>query len=344
MSIKKVAVDHAIGMTLGHDVSHVNVTSRKKGVAFKRGHIIQEKDIPVFRYLGKRHVFVWTDGSSEIHEDDVARQVAPMVAGRYIYYDREPVEGKVGFYAKINGVFKVDVPRLKRINALAVPSLPTIHSNFPVHRDKQVAAFRIIPLCCDKEIYENLLAELEEPLFEVIPYKIKKAAIFATGCEVYEGLVTDDFSPRIARKLRTFGIDVREKRVLPDACDTISNAITRAAEKCGLLILTGGTSVDPDDVTVMAMNKAGVLFPQKGNPIQPGNNLTIGYIPATGTAVCAVPAAALFYDITALDVFLPRIVSGERIPPEEISSFGHGGLCHFCSHCTYPICPFGKCG
>jgi hypothetical protein len=55
-----------------------------------------------------------------------------------------------------------------------------------------------------------------------------------------------------------------------------------------------------------------------------------------------VPAAALFYKATALDIFLPRLLSGEFVTEEEIAEYSIGGLCHFCKVCVYPVCPFGK--
>jgi molybdopterin biosynthesis enzyme len=98
--------------------------------------------------------------------------------------------------------------------------------------------------------------------------------------------------------------------------------------------------VDPDDVTALAMKEAGVNFEVKGNPVQPGNNFTIGYL--NNVTVCAVPAAAVFYNATALDVFLPKILIGEKITKETIAKAGHGGLCHFCKVCHFPVCPFGR--
>jgi hypothetical protein len=91
---------------------------------------------------------------------------------------------------------------------------------------------------------------------------------------------------------------------------------------------------------VRALHEAGVNCEMKGNPVQPGNNFTIGYI--GDTAVCAVPAASLFFQATALDVFLPRLLAGEKIEKKEFHRMGHGGLCHFCEICHFPVCPFGR--
>ncbi len=336
----KIAIADAVGKVLGYDITVVDPENKHKGVAFARGHVIREEDLPVLERIGKRNIYIWEGNEAEVHEDDAAIRLAPQIAGEHIRFDEKPKEGKIGFYATCPGLFEVDIERLERINRLAIPSLPTINRYFPVTEGKQVAAFRIIPLTCSQEIMTAIEAELETPLLQIRPYQVKKAAILVTGSEVFSGKIKDGFTPKLTAKLKALGIEVVHSELLPDEKPRISEAINAALDKAELLLITGGTSVDPDDVTVAAMNEAGIDFPHKGNPIQPGNNLTIGY--ARGKTVCAVPAAALFFAATALDIFLPRMAAGDRITEDEIARAGHGGLCHFCKVCHYPICPFGR--
>ncbi len=337
--MNSVSLEEAVGQVLGYDITEVNRKQHYKGVAFKRGHVVQDVDLDVLRRLGKNHIYVWEDLESDMHEDAAARLLAPRIAGANIRYDEQPHEGKVNFYSEIGGIFKVDHKRLAQINGLAIPSLPTIHNNFPVGKGKQVAAFRIIPLTCSRLIIDRIEELLQEPLITVLPYRIKTASILVTGTEVYSGRIVDDFTPVLTEKLKRQGVEVTYATILPDVKEQISAAVRTAVQKSEMVLVTGGTSVDPDDVTVCAMKEAGVSFYEQGNPIQPGNNLTIGR--SGEVPVCAVPAAALFFDKTALDIFLPRILAGETISREEISNAGHGGLCHFCPECHYPICPFG---
>ncbi len=44
------------------------------------------------------------------------------------------------------------------------------------------------------------------------------------------------------------------------------------------------------------------------------------------TPVVAVPAAALFFNRTAFDLWLPRFLIGEKISKEESIARAHGGL------------------
>ncbi len=338
--MKKIPLDNAVGEILAHDITEICLASHIKRRAYKRGHKIRKDDLDRLKRLGKLNVYVVDGQSDEVHEDEAAVTAAPLIAGEFISYDERPSEGKISFYAETKGLFRVDRDRLREINRLGVPSLPTIHDRFPVEKGKQVAAFRIIPLTCERNIMDRLLAILSRPLLSIQPYVRKSAAVLVTGSEVFSGAVEDGFTPKLTGKLERMGVKVVYSDILPDDFGRITEALRRALEQAEIVLITGGTSVDPDDVTVQAMAEAGIYFEGKGNPIQPGNNLTIGY--AGNTAVCAVPAAALYYRATALDLFLPRLVCGERIPEEEIVDSGHGGLCHFCEKCVFPVCPFGR--
>ncbi len=346
--MRKVKVEEAIGLAIAHDMTEVNVEKKIKRVAFRKRHIVEECDVEKLKSLGRENIFVFDENEEEVHEDEAALIVAPLLAGENIVYDKEPREGKISFYAAVDGLFKVNAAKIIAINRLAIPSLPTIHNNFVVKKEKQVAAFRIIPLTCKPEIIEEcreilsreiLADQPQPPALTIKPFTKRKAALIVTGNEVYSGRIEDKFTGVIEDKLKAFGVELIAKTILPDEGETIREKILQFSQIADFLILTGGTSVDPDDATKAAMRNAEVHLLQAGNPIQPGNNFTIGYL--GDKPVCAVPAAALFFKITAFDIFLPRLVADDPITADELAALSIGGLCHFCKTCRYPICPFG---
>jgi len=339
--MKKVKVDAAIGLAIAHDMTEVNVDKNIKEVAFRKRHIVRESDIEKLKSLGRENIFVFDENEDEVHEDEAALIMAPLLAGKNIVYDQEPREGKISFYADIDGLFKLEAAKIIAINRLGIPSLPTIHNNFVVKKGKQVAAFRIIPLTCKPELVEECRNLLDgSSAFTVKPFTRLKAALIVTGNEVYSGRIEDKFTAVVEKKLEAFGVELVAATILPDEGELIREKILQFHEKADFLILTGGTSVDPDDATKAAMRDAGVELLQAGNPLQPGNNFTIGYL--AGKPVCAVPAAALFFKITAFDIFLPRFLADDPITVDELAASSIGGLCHFCEICRYPICPFGR--
>ena len=339
--MKKVKIEDAVGYKLLHDVTEVNMENNFKGIAFKKGYTVSEKDIEKFKSIGKYYIFVEEpEDKSLIHEDEAALKTAPLIAGENIFFDKTPKEGKINFYAEKDGLFKVRKDKIIEINKLKVPSLPTIHNNFPVRKNKLVAAFRIIPLFCSKDIIESCFNILTEPVLTVKPFKLKTASIIVTGNEIYNGNVKDRFIPVISEKLEFYNIKIINKAILPDNALKLTEKISEFQRESDILFVTGGTSVDPDDITRDSMKEAGAVIIQEGCPIQPGNNLTLGYIERT--PVLAIPAAAIFFKTTSLDIILPRIIAGETVSHEDFAEYSIGGLCHFCKNCTYPSCSFGK--
>jgi len=340
--MRKVPVQDAIGLALGHDISEISGERRLKRRAFRRGHIVAAADVERLLDLGKSHIYVWEDHDTDVHEDDAALAVAPRVAGDGIEHDAEPCEGKIAFRATRRGVLRIDAARLLTINSLGPAALPTLPTAYPVTAGQTVAAFRIVPLTCTGDELDAMLAALVTPLITVEPYVLGTAAILVTGSEVYEGRIEDGFVPRLTATLAAHEVPVVASEIVPDERDRIADAVARLAARCDLLLVTGGTSVDPDDVTTAAMADAGVTIDVQGMPIQPGNNLTLGRL--GDVPVVAVPAAALFYQATALDLLLPRLLAGERFTRETVAPMGLGGLAQPGADDHFPDSTFGSGG
>jgi molybdopterin biosynthesis enzyme len=127
----------------------------------------------------------------------------------------------------------------------------------------------------------------------------------------------------------------------PDDEDLISQAIGNHLERgCDLIMLSGGMSVDPDDVTRKGIQMAGATEMNYGAAVLPGAMFLAAYIGET--PLLGIPACGLYHRITVLDLVLPRILAGETIGKADLAFLGHGGLCKDCEECSYPHCPFGK--
>ena len=340
--MRKVPVREAIGLPLGHDTTEIRPADGVKHRAFRRGHVVAAADVDRLLDLGKSHVFVDDGDGPDVHEDDAAVAVAPRIAAGGVEHDAEPCEGRIALRATTAGVLRIDAARLARVNAVGVAALPTLPNHYPVRAGDTVAAFRIIPLTCTPEQLAAILAPLDQPLLRVDPYVVRTAAVLVTGTEVYEGRIADAFVPRLTDTLAAYDVPVTATAVVPDDRARIAAAVADLAGRCDLLLVTGGTSVDPDDVTALAMADAGVTMAVRGVPIQPGNNLAVGY--RDGRPVCAVPAAALMHRATALDLLLPRMLAGERITRDLVTPMGLGGLAARTADAHFPDTAFGAGG
>lgn len=320
---KKIKVEDAVGQVLLHDITKVD-GDKFKGRIFKKGHIIREEDIGVLKSVGKDHIYIFEIKENEIHENDAAYILADSLMGENTYRSKEVKEGKLTIYSNAFGVCKIDVERLYKFNSIGEPSCPTIYNNSVVKKGDKLAAVRIISLVAPKEEVNKAAEIAKGGIIKVIPFTPKKAGLIVTGNEVYKGRIKDKFEEKLRPKLKEMLCEIEEKVILPDDKEQIRDKIKEFASKYDLVILTGGTSVDPDDVTYKAIHEAGVENYIRGNPIQPGNMLTMGWIEKT--PIVAVPAAALFFKRTAFDIWLPRLLIGDVITKEEVIARAHGGL------------------
>jgi len=317
-------VEDAIGEVLLHDITKVDPDQGFKGRIFKKGHIIKQEDIQTLKKVGKDHIYVFEIGDDKIHENDAAKILSNAVSGENTYTSKEPKEGKITIFSNTFGVCKIDVEKLFKFNSVGEPSMPTIYNNSIVKKGDKVAAVRIISLLSPKKDVEDAVKIAGEGIIKIVPFTRKKAGLIITGNEVYHGRIKDKFYDKLKPKLAEFFCNIEEKIILPDDKIQIKDKIIEFAEKFDLVVLTGGTSVDPDDVTYKAIFDAGVDNFIRGNPIQPGNMLTIGWI--KDTPIAAVPAAALFYKKTAFDIWIGRFLIGDKISKKEVLKRAHGGL------------------
>ena len=337
-----IPVDQAVGMVLPHDITEI-VKDSFKGRAFRKGHIIRAEDVEHLRRLGKEHIYVLELGPDDIHENEAAQLMAEALAGSGTEYAEEIVEGKASIKAAIDGLLKVNREALYQFNLLGEVVCATLQTNTPVRAGEQVAATRLIPLVGERRIIEQAVAIAENgaPVVQVLPLRQVRAGLVITGSEVFYGRIQDRFEQVLRDKLATMGSTVAYVGFAPDDIALIVAEIQKAlAAGAELIVTSGGMSVDPDDVTRMAIKEAGAEETVYGTPVLPGAMFLIGRIGQV--PIIGVPACGMFHSITVLDLVLPRILTGESIGREELAALGHGGLCRNCKECRYPVCNFGK--
>jgi len=162
-----------------------------------------------------------------------------------------------------------------------------------------------------------------------------------TGNEVYHGLIEDRFAPILTEKVESLGSEVVGLDFAPDDAEVINQVIRSQLDQgCDLLLLSGGMSVDPDDVTRHGIRLAGASEIHYGAAALPGSMFLVAYLGEV--PLLGVPACGLYHRITVVDLVLPRILAGEKVDKAQLAFLGHGGLCKDCSECTYPKCHFGK--
>ncbi|SDP05059.1 molybdopterin-binding protein [Desulforhopalus singaporensis] len=340
--LKTVPVEEAVGQVIPHDITEI-IKDVKKTTAFKKGHIIAESDIEHLKRLGKDHIYVLSLAKNEIHENEAATLLAAGLAGPNIVYSKNPEEGKIVLKAGCSGLLKVDRDRLYDFNVLGDVICSTLHDNTPVQQNEIVAATRLIPLVCDRQVVEKALSALSgtTPVINVVPLRKYRIGLVITGNEVFYNRIEDRFEEVLREKVKALGSELTVVRRAPDDKKIIAEEIHRCIDAGAELIVTsGGMSVDPDDVTREGIIGAGAVDVTYGTPVLPGAMLLCGFIGPV--PVVGIPACGMYHKITVFDLILPRILIGEKIGRKQLAELGHGGLCRNCPTCRYPICNFGK--
>ena len=341
--MKLIKTQDAVGSVLCHDLTQI-IKGVTKDAVFRKGHIVQPEDIPVLLSIGKEHLYVWEADENMLHENDAARILCDICKNDNMLVS-EVKEGKIELSAACEGLFKVDSKRLQLVNSFGQMMIATRHGNTPVRKGDKLAGTRIIPLVIEKEKMYTV-QELcgEEPILKLMPYKLKKAAVIATGSEVFTGRIKDTFTPVIEEKLSDYGVEVIYKQVLGDDPEAVTAAIKTAIDGKGaeLVCCTGGMSVDPDDRTPLAIKNTGAEIISYGAPVLPGAMFLLAYYGENRVPVMGLPGCVMYSKRTIFDLVLPRVIACDPVRADELAQLGEGGLCLNCKSCTYPACGFGK--
>lgn len=322
--MKEIPVREAVGSVLVHDVTEI-VRGVVKDARFRKGHVITAEDVPVLLRLGKENIYVWEADETKLHENDAAEVLRTITQGANLLAS-DVKEGKIELKATCDGVFYVDEARLNEINAVEEICIATVNNKIPVRKGKSVAGMRVIPLVIDKAKMERVKAIAgSTPLMKVAPYKKFKVGLVVTGSEVFYNRIEDTFTPVIESKLKTFGLQVDERRLSNDDKDMTRDKIRELlALGCEMILCTGGMSVDPDDKTPAAITSTGAQVVTYGVPVLPGAMFMLAY--KGDVPIMGLPGCVMFCSKTVFDLVLPRILTGERLTARDLKHLGVGGL------------------
>lgn len=345
--MKLIKTEDAVGHVLCHDITQI-IKGVTKDAVFRKGHIVTEEDIPVLLSVGKENLYVWEKEEGMLHENDAAEILRQICQGEHMH-PSDVKEGKIELIADIDGVLKIEREKLRKVNSLGEIMIASRHGDFPVKKGDKLAGTRVIPLMISEEKMQQAKdVTAGGAIFNILPYKKKKAGIVTTGSEVYYHRIKDTFTPVIEEKLAEYDIEIGGHEICNDDPQMIENAIrSLLADGCNMIVCTGGMSVDPDDRTPYAIRQVTGEIVSYGAPVLPGAMFLLAYYREEGKEVIPVlglPGCVMYSKRTIFDLVLPRLTVGEILTAEDLNTLGEGGLCLNCPECTFPNCGFGKGG
>ena len=340
--MEKIKVQDAVGAILIHDMTQI-IPGVIKGPRFRKGHVVREEDIPVLLSMGKEHIFVWDQTPGLIHENEAAERLAQAISGPGIVLD-EPKEGKITLTAAHDGLVYSSEEVILTLNTLEGVILATLHNHYPVKKGDKIAGTRVVPLMIEEKLIieaEEIVGSYSSPILDVRPLKHLKVGIVVTGSEVYHGRIQDKFGPVLRAKVESLGSVVLEQVLASDDVSLIQSSIKDQLNNgAEMILVSGGMSVDPDDVTPAAIKGMGAELITYGAPVLPGAMFMLAYLGEV--PIIGLPGCVMYSKKTIFDLVAPRMLTGERLTRLDILKLGVGGLCLECPVCTYPRCSFGK--
>lgn len=339
--MKLMKTEDAVGQILCHDITQI-IPGVTKDAVFRKGHVIQERDVPVLLSVGKDHIYIWENDEHMLHENEAAEILYEMCKNDNMS-PSDIKEGKIELIAECDGLLKVDSERLNLVNSLGEMMIASRHGNFPVKKGDKLAGMRVIPLVIEKEKMERAKAAAgERPIFELKPFLHKKVGIVTTGNEVYHGRIEDKFTPVLKAKLAEYDTELIGHRISDDDPKRVTEYIKELFSLgADMVLCSGGMSVDPDDRTPLAIKNTGANIVTYGAPVLPGAMFMLAYYEGD-RPVIGLPGCVMYAKRTVFDLVLPRIMAGEMLKKEDLDLLGEGGLCLSCPVCTFPNCGFGK--
>lgn len=338
--MKAIPVEEAVGTVLCHDITQI-IPGKSKGPLFRRGHIIQESDIPLLLDIGKANLYIYDLKDGYCHEDDAAIRLAKAISGSNLDYDDIPSEGKITIKAATDGLLYIDTEKLLDLNSLKDVTIGTIHTHQFVKKGRVIAGTRVIPLAVPEETLLDAENLAKNPIINIVPLRAAKVGVVTTGSEVYSGRIKDGFGPILRKKFAELGSEVIEQVLVSDeiqmTVDAIHNLIANDAD---FIAVTGGMSVDPDDQTPTAIKETGANIISYGAPTYPGAMFLLAEL--NGVPIVGLPGCVMYHKASIFELLVPRILAGEKLTRRDIVALGHGGLCENCPECHYPSCGFGK--
>ncbi len=277
----------------------------------------------------------WLD-PGELHEDDAALRLARAVAGSGVTI-AVPRQSRVDLCASTDGVLRVEVGALGRINRIDPLEVFTLFHGQAVRAGQLVAAAKVAPHIVSGDAVvqaEAVAAETAGPVISVAPYLALEVSAIAAEALSPGGLGKFDQAARA--KVEGLGgrfLGTRQGLGVPEDHPTEAAASQRlgeilhalALEQRVAIILVGGVSAgDPLSPFYAALERLGGRVLRRGVPAHPGSMIWLAALGAT--TILGLPQCGMFSKATAADLVLPRLLTGERVTALTLADLGHGGL------------------
>ncbi|HKO58523.1 MAG TPA: hypothetical protein VJ276_21840 [Thermoanaerobaculia bacterium] len=285
-----------IGAMLCHDVPGL----------FRKGHALRAEDIPLLIDAPWSELHLLQLERDDVPQREAGGRLARMLAAPGL--EIAPAGHRHVLRAQHDGLLKIDVEALRRLNGVHGIAVFTLRSDAVVAKGEIVAEAQITPLAIGREELEE--AEAIGPVLRLLPFRAREAVLLARDDRAVRGL---------SAKLARFGCELRQVVPLPAEARSIRAALESRPEP--LFVVCGSNALDPLDPVFVALESMGATMQRRGMPVHPGTLLWIATWKER--TIIGLPSCGFASQLTAFDLVLPRLLAGD---PIDYAGLGHGGI------------------
>jgi hypothetical protein len=274
--------------------------------AFRKGHVLRGEDIPRLIEAEWTELHLLELGPDDVGQREAGQMLANILSSEGVH--AAPSGHRHVLKATHNGLLKIDVAALQRINSTSGIAVFTVMTNSVVSAGQVVAEAQITPLAIERSAIEKVASE--GGMIRNLPFAPRDVVVWARDERLIRNLTA---------KLEWFGCAVSVERRPPRP-----SAAGEGARRYTIHIITGSNALDPLDPTFVELETLGATMQRVGMPVHPG---TLLWIAAWNDAtIIGLPSCGHGQQLTAFDLVFPRILAEGKIGDDELAALGHGGI------------------
>ncbi|HYI15284.1 MAG TPA: hypothetical protein VEX37_07835 [Thermomicrobiales bacterium] len=308
-----------LGWVLTHDID-----ARDGRLLLPKGTTLDAAALACLPEAEPGEVHLLELGLDDVHEDAAGQRVARAVAGSGVGVTG-PMQSRYDLVAETKGVVRVDAGLLRSINRVEGITVYTMLDWQPVTSDTVIASVKISPIAiAESQVVaaEDLCRNAIQPALHVLPFQPMRAAVLTT--ERLDAEQRARFQAAIERKLAWYGSSLADLRVVEASAGAVADALGAfLRDDCEIVLAAGGNTIDPLDPIGQALPLVDAQIVHRGAPTR-GSMFWLAE--AGDVPIVNVASVRMLSGVTAADAFLPMLMAGHHVTPDDIIDIGVGGL------------------
>jgi hypothetical protein len=272
-------------------------------------------------------VTVLVPEAGDVHENDAAVRLAAGLVGDGVSL-RGPIESRVDVLARHDGVLRVDVLGVTRLDRIDPLSVFTAYDGQVVAAGAVVASVKVGPHLVSESVLERAeaaLARRPRSLVDVRPFQKRRVAALVR--ETLGTSARERFEASVRTRVERLGSKLIDISYVPDDATEVTarlRRLTAGSPAVDILLTAGAGSTDPADPIFVALDRLRGRVVSHGVPAHPGSMLWLGRLHRT--TIIGLPTCGAYSKATAVDLLLPWLLSGDPPTRATVARLGHGGL------------------